>query len=199
VTLKTPDRPTPARRPVDGDAIEQVKKDQAGFFKQPFGTSVQADQRRLLQSARLSGYAAQLQSPRRAEYQDLNVRSFRGNPPRWLLCATAIDVAFQLPADAAKTLRDAGFRWCRPGSGTLSYLMDPNDVDQRLRVRQALNMAVDRTAILGQVMSNFGKLDAQLIGDEVLASVRYSAVRVRRGQGQGAAQQAGFGNGFEAR
>jgi len=82
----------------------------------------------------------------------------------------AADIAYPVANDIAAQLKTSGFDVkVDPGNGAVHALMDlENGPTKDLRVRQAVNYAVDRASILKNIFGGNGELDAQLIGKEVL-------------------------------
>jgi len=80
-----------------------------------------------------------------------------------------IDVAILLTPDDAEALRATGATISLdPGTSSINFNIDQiNGPTKDVRVRQAINLAVDRDSILKNVNHGYGTLDAQLLGTEV--------------------------------
>lgn len=79
------------------------------------------------------------------------------------------DIAYPLAPTAAVGLREQGYQvQADPGFSTVSFLPDPyRPPTSDVRVRQALNLAVDRATLLKTTYAGFGALDGQLLGYEL--------------------------------
>jgi ABC-type transport system substrate-binding protein len=80
-----------------------------------------------------------------------------------------VDIITPIAADAANALRNDGFLVATgAGVSTVSFLLDPFTWPTRdVRVRQAMNHAVDRDRILKAIFGGHGELDSQLFGREL--------------------------------
>ncbi len=80
-----------------------------------------------------------------------------------------VDIAYPLSPSAAVGLREQGFPGgADPGFSTVSFVPDPfRPPTSDVRIRQALNLAVDRGTLLKTVYAGFGALDGQLLGYEL--------------------------------
>lgn len=113
-----------------------------------------------------------------------------------------VDIATSVPSDLVNELRASNFD-IKENKGTASYHYDLNmytGPTRDVRVRQAMNLAVNRESILRNLFGGYGELDGQLIGSAVLgysADVRpYAFDQARARQ---LMQDAGLPNGFSIR
>jgi ABC-type transport system substrate-binding protein len=88
-----------------------------------------------------------------------------------------------------------------PGSAQIHLTFDMSKAPMNdIRVRRALNLAVNRAEILERVQGGFGELDAQLIGKEVLGyNPNIRPFPFDQAQARQLLAEAGFANGFNTR
>lgn len=139
---------------------------------------------------------------KKPQLQTLTFRPFVESATRIAaLEAGEIDIAVNVPPDDAQRLQRRGFRIAWTPIGQSMVMLFNLRVESPLRdrrVRQALNYAIDKEALVKNVMLGFGKvLDAQLVGSDgfgynpELKPYAFDLQRARQ-----LLAEAGFPNGF---
>lgn len=115
--------------------------------------------------------------------------------------AGEIDIAVNVPPDSAKRLESQGFRieWSPVAQGMqLTFKMITPSPLQNARVRQAMNLAIDKKALTGQLMSGYATaLGGQLVSpsafgfSKTVPSYPYDPEKAKA-----LLREAGFPNGF---
>src|SRR5262249_28515003 len=81
-----------------------------------------------------------------------------------------VDIAYPISADDGNTLKANGFSLSlSKGTAATSLQLNPfSGPTKDLRVRQAMNYAIDKEAVVKNLFSGNGELETQMIGSEVL-------------------------------
>ncbi|MCS7002075.1 MAG: ABC transporter substrate-binding protein [Dehalococcoidia bacterium] len=137
-------------------------------------------------------------------FQELEIRIVPEVSSRIAALRTGeIDLAMALPIDQAGPLESAGFRiFTTNGTSTINYNLDTTTGPTAdLRVRRAINYAVDKDTILRVFYGGRGRVDTgQLIGPSVLGfNQSLTPYPFDRDQARRLLAEAGYGNGFRIR
>ena len=148
---------------------EVTQQGEDAFFAKPIGTGpYQVQQADWNTALKFSAVGGGFVSPRGAPaVQDIEVRFLPDAAARTAaLQAGDVDAISPVTADAAATLEKAGFKTAEtPGTSTVHFLLDPNNGPTKdLRVRQAINYALDKQGIVQQLYGGKARVDGQLIG-----------------------------------
>jgi ABC-type transport system substrate-binding protein len=112
-----------------------------------------------------------------------------------------IDIAERLPIDAAKQLQTQGYPvvMSPPGGGMVSFVLQPlRGPTQDVRVRQAINYAVDKDSIVKNIYGGFAEADGQLIGKGFLGNnTSVAPYPYDPAKATALLAEAGFPNGFD--
>ncbi len=156
---------------VKGRELQEVGDEE--FFKNPIGTGpyrfVQHEPNAVIRyEAMEPGYVTARGQPNINELWLLSIPELATRVAA--LQAGDIDIADRMSADVIPQLEKAGFRIpTDPGSAQVHLTLNLDEGPTTdVRVRQAINYAVNRPSILENLVGGYGKLDGQLVGEEVL-------------------------------
>jgi peptide/nickel transport system substrate-binding protein len=174
------------------------------FFRKPIGSGPFTLVSAALDSAIVYEAAGpEHKTPRgRPKVKELELRIVPEASARWTaLQSGVVDFASRIPQSQIRPAETAGFVVKRiPGTATFSYLLDTESgPTANLKVRQAINYAIDKEGIIQAVWSGSALPDGQLLGPNALGynpNVKpypYDVAKARQ-----LLAEAGYPNGFNA-
>jgi peptide/nickel transport system substrate-binding protein len=174
------------------------------FFRKPIGSGPFKLVSASLDSAIIYEAAGpEHKTPRgRPKVKDLELRIVPDAGARWTaLQSGVVDFASRIPQSQMRPAEAAGFTVKRiPGTATFSYLLDlETGPTANLKVRQAINYAIDKEGIVQAVWSGSAMPDGQLLGPNALGytpNVKPYPFDVAKAKQLMA--EAGYANGFNA-
>lgn len=178
---------------------------EAEFFKRPIGSGPYRVEQADFQTAlRFVAMGSDFPSSRGVPaIRQIEVR-FVPDPATRIAAVQSgdVDVALRLPRDAQRPLENAGLKvFFDLNERAVSFLLEPMSGPTRdVRVRQAINYAVDKETVLRGYYLGHGRVDGQLLAPNVLGynpTIRpypFDLAKARQ-----LLAEAGYPNGFETR
>jgi peptide/nickel transport system substrate-binding protein len=207
LTTKVPDPTLPAMLST-AMVLPMAELNQQGeseFFKRPLGSGPFRVEQADFQSAlRFVAMGTDFPGSRGVpNFREVVVRFVPDVATRIAAIQTGeVDLALRLPSDSQRPLENAGFKVVRDlNERAVSFLLDPvNGPTRDVRVRQAINYAVDKETILKGYYGGYGRVDSQLLAPNVLGynpdlkPYPYDGAKAKQ-----LLAEAGYPNGYETR
>jgi peptide/nickel transport system substrate-binding protein len=207
ITLKSPDPTFPA---ILSTAMimpmqEVNQQGEEAFFKKPIGSGpFKVEQADFPNGLKFSAMGADFPTSRSVpNIKDLEIRFIPDTTARIAGLRTGdLDVALRIPGDQAATVDAAGLKVFRDlQERAVSFLLDPtNGPTKDVRVRQAINYAVDKDTILKAYYLGNGSVDGQLLAPYVLGyNPDVKPYPFDQAKAKALLAEAGYPNGFETK
>ena len=205
-TLKAPDPSfTKLQSLVMIMPMDLVGKNKDAFFMAPVGTGpfryVSTD---FAKGLVFQAMGSTFKTPRGVpNIKDLELQFIGDNAVKELAVRSGdIDVAFTISSQGAVSLQDAGYPVVVDSTpGSANFLMDMWTDGQPFmdaRVRQAMNYAVDKEAIIKGPLGGYSEVDSQIIFPGVLGyNPEINVYPYDEAKARQLLMDAGYGNGFE--